>query len=543
MGANSSLVAIFEEMCRRYPDKTAVIYLGTAFSYAKLREWMERFTAGLYGLGVRENDKVLLYIPNSPQWLIAYFGIQQLRAVPVPITPIYTPYELAYIANDAEAKSIICADTNFGYVKQVLSQTKLKRIIVTNLADLLPWWKRAFGYAFDRVPKGHVALDDHTITFRSLIQRGAKVAGADADVRSNQLACLFYTSGTTGLPKGIPATHALLRSSVDDSIKIWKEIKEGEHKLLLVLPLFHIFPQTLALICLQLGCTIVLCPKVNIDAMLEAIERHKVTLFAGVPTLYRMILEHDRLDLYGLSSLRYCFSGGDVLPLEVLRRWKEIFNIPIHQVYGSTEVDYVSISPLDREPPPGSVGLPIPSRVVKVVNPETLEPVPLGEVGELLVTTDCMTEGYWNKPEETARSFVQLEGKTWYRMGDLVRMDGQRYLYFEERRADIIKYKGYRVAASEIEAVLQDHPAVVGACVIGVPDELAGERIKAFVVLKADAKGVTAYDLIKWCRERLASYKVPTHIEFRDMLPKSKVGKLLRREVRDEERRRVEKAK
>lgn len=534
------LVRKFEAIAKDHHDKAAVIYLGTEFSYAKLKELINRFTYGLYRLGVRENHKILMYIPNCPQWLIAYYGIQKLGAVPVPISPIYTPYELEYIANDSGARGIICMDTNFGYATRVLPQTELKWVIVTTLVELLPRWKRAFGYAFDRIPRGRVALDDQTRTFRSVIKMGLKAMDVGAGVRSNPLACLFYTSGTTGVPKGIPAMHRLLLSSTDDSIEMWPEIRKGEQRLLLVLSLFHIFPQTLALICLHLGCPIVLFPKVNIDAMLEAIKRYKITLFAGVPALYRMILEHDRLDLYDLHSLKYCFSAGDVLPLEVSRRWKERFNIPIYQVYGSTEVDYVSISPLDREPPPGSVGIPIPSRAIKIVDPETLEPVPPGQVGELLVTTESLAEGYWNKPEETARSFVRIEGKMWYRMGDLVRIDQDGHLHFEERRADIIKYKGYRVAASEIEAALQDHPAVVEACVIGVPDDLVGERIKAFVVLREDVKGVTAYELIKWCRERLVPYKIPGSIEFRDMLPKSKVGKLLRRELRDEQWRRIE---
>jgi long-chain acyl-CoA synthetase len=263
----------------------------------------------------------------------------------------------------------------------------------------------------------------------------------------------------------------------------------------------------------------------------------------GVPTLYRMILESDRFEQYRLDTLKYCYCGGDVLPQEVFNRWKEKVGVPIYQVYGSTEVGHVTYSRLFKEPDPQSIGLPLKTRNCLVVSPETLEPVPPGETGELLVTSEFTIKSYWNKPEETERAYLTKDGVPYYRMGDYVRRDEQGELYYVERLADIIKYKGYRISASEIEAVLQDHPTVIGACVVGIPDERVGERIKAIVVLKADAKGVGATELIRWCRERLAPYKVPAYIEFRDMLPKSKVGKLLRREIRDEEKRRLDKGK
>jgi long-chain acyl-CoA synthetase len=289
------------------------------------------------------------------------------------------------------------------------------------------------------------------------------------------------------------------------------------------------------------GNTAVLMPTPQVDAILEAIERNRATLFLGAPTLYRMILENDRLKFYDLSSLKYCWSGGDVLPSEVYNRWKQKFGLPIRQIFGSTEVGFVAVSPMDKEPVPGSLGFPLPSRQVKIVDPDTLEPVPPNMAGELLVTSDYIPKGYWNKPEETAEAYVELDGKIWYRMKDFVRMDDEGQIYYMDRSADVIKHKGFRVSCSEIESVLQDHPAVVGACVIGVPDGKVGERIKAVVVLKQDARGVGGTDLTKWCRDRLAAYKIPSYIEFRDMLPKSKVGKLLRREIREEERRRITK--
>jgi long-chain acyl-CoA synthetase len=231
------------------------------------------------------------------------------------------------------------------------------------------------------------------------------------------------------------------------------------------------------------------------------------------------------------------------LPAEVYKTWKGKYGVPIYQVYGSTEVGHVTYSLLDKEPRPTVVGAPLKSRTCILGDQETLKPVPQGEVGELMVTSPYTIKSYWKKPEETEYSFIALNGETYYRMGDFMKMTEDGQLEFVERTADTIKYKAYRISASEIEAVLQDHPTVIGACAVGIPDPRVGERIKAIVVLKEDAKGVGASELTKWCRDRLAPYKIPHYIEFRDMLPKSKVGKLLRREIRDEEKRRVEKKK
>jgi long-chain acyl-CoA synthetase len=319
-------------------------------------------------------------------------------------------------------------------------------------------------------------------------------------------------------------------------------IKPEENVILGTAPMFHVLGQTCGLGTLfTYGGTLVLQPRVNLDAMLEAIESQGGRTLIGVPALYRMILEHDRLDQYDLSTLDYCFSGGDVMPLEVARRWEKRFGKRIYIGYGSTEtVGGVGMNPTDEETPPGCMGIVLGSKQVKVVDQSSLDEVPHGKPGELLVHSQPMVCAYWNKPEETAEAFVEIEGKLFYRTGDIVAKDEERRLYFVDRTMDTIKHKGYRVSATEIEATLQEHPAVIESCVVGLPDEKVGERIKAFVVLKKDVKGITGYDLIQWCRERLVSYKLPQYIEFRDMLPKSKVGKLLRREIRAEEAERRE---
>ena len=277
----------------------------------------------------------------------------------------------------------------------------------------------------------------------------------------------------------------------------------------------------------------------NLDAFFDSIQRFKVKTVVGVPALYRMILEHKRLEQYDFSSVKIWLTAGDTLPVEVGSRWQAKFGKSICQAYGATETcSGVTIGPLDQEAPPKSVGKVLPGRKIKIVDPATLEQVKTGEPGELLVHSEYMVTEYWKKPEETEKCFVEIDGMKWYRTGDVMSIDEEGYLYFIDRTVDTIKHKGYRISSSEIESVLQEHPAILAACVVGVEDPKVGERIKAYVVLKEDIKGITGYDLIKWSRERLVEYKVPQYVEFRDALPKSKVGKYLKREIRDEEKRR-----
>jgi len=530
-------------MCERYPDRTAVLYLGERFSYSNLKELSERFAGSLVDMGVKKGDRVMIYISNCIQWVIAFLGIQKIGAVIVPVSPIYTSFEIEYMIKDSGTETIICQDTNFCYVKEVFASTGLKRAIVTNLVDLLPFWKRYLGVLFDKIPHGKVDRDIRVYPFRSLLKHPALKSQVKLDPWKD-LSYILYTGGTTGFPKGVPGNHIGMTSYVNDVTEdvAGGHLKEGEDVYIAVNPLFHIMALGLFMsIGLNKGNTTLLMPLPQVDAILETIERHRARWILGVPALYRMILENDRLNYYDLSSLTYCYCGGDVLPAEVFNRWRERFGVSIYQVYGSTEAGHVTYSRIDKDPRANTVGLPIKSRECIVVDPETLKPVPPGETGELLVTSPYTVKEYWNKPEETGYSYVELNGKVYYRMSDFVFQDTDGQLVYVERSADIIKHKAYRVSASEVEAVLQDHATVIGACVIGIPDPKVGERIKAIVVLKEDARGVGGAELTKWCRERLASYKVPQYIEFRDMLPKSKVGKLLRREVRDEERRRIEK--
>lgn len=536
----------FEQACVKYPNNTAIVFLGEKFTFTELKDLVDRFATGLAGLGIKRGDRIILYLSNSVQLVIAFLAAQKIGAVVVLVAPIYTSHEIEYMVNDSGAETVICHDTNFGYVKEILGNTGLKRVIVTNILDMVSWPKRVIAVLFDKVPHGKVRGGSETISFRSLLKSDPRPPQVELDPEKD-LSYILYTGGTTGFPKGVPGNHWGHTSYCNDvtDVVFAGHVRPGEDTYIAINPLFHIMALGLFLgLGLNSGNMTVLMPVPQVDAILAAIERYRIRWMLGVPALFRMILENDRQDLYDLSSLRYCYCGGDALPREVLARWKERVGTPIYQVYGSTEAGHITYSRLDAgDPQPMSIGVPLPSRRTIVADPDTLEPVPVGEVGELLVTSDHSVKEYLNKPEETNASFVRLNGNVYYRTGDYVRLGEGNEIFYVERSADILKHKGYRVSASEVEAVLQDHPVVTGACVVGVPDPKVGERVKAIVVIKEDAKGVGAAELIKFCSERLASYKVPSYIEFRDMLPKSKVGKLLRREIRDEERRKQEKGK
>jgi long-chain acyl-CoA synthetase len=536
---------IWESFCRvveRNPDKTALVFLGEEWSYASLKKIAEGFAAGLYENGVHPGDKAIIYLPNLPQWIIAFLALHRLAAAPVAVAPVYTPADLKYMVEDSGADTLIGMDTNFGYAVEVLDQTRLKRLIVTTQVEMLPWFKRFVGKAFERVPEGRYKTGGNVFAFRKLVKHDAGKLPHPAG-KGEDIAVLLYTGGTTGMPKGVPYTNdsfqenALIHRSISEST-----VPLGTGVILQGGPLYHNLGITNALVCLtQTGETLILTPRVNLDAYLDMIQRYRVTNFFGVPALFRMILDHDRLNFYDLSSLKYIFTGGDVLPSDTVARWQSKFNQRLYEAYGITETcGGVAMTPPVAEAPVGSCGKITPTKKVMFVDSETLEPVASGEPGEILVSSNKMVRGYWNKPEENKHCFVEINGRTWYRTRDVMRLDENGWLWFLDRSADLIKHKGYRVAASEVEKVLQEHPAVTAASVVGIPDKKVGERIKAFVVLRSDVKGITSYELLNWCRDRLVQYKVPQYIEFRDMLPKSKVGKILRRELREEERKKQE---
>ena len=542
MSSQPNLYDQFESVASNLSDKTALVYLGTRYSYRRLSELAGRFAAALTKQGVRPGDRIIVYIPHGVQWVVVWLGIQKVRAVCIPVTPIFTATDLKYIALDSHADTIVCADTNFGYVTKIMPDTGLKRVVIVKMSDLLPGWKKALGRAFDIIPKGKVTTGGDTHLLNDLLRK-TRPAGRDSNPPENQETIeILYTGGTTKGPKGVPISANLLLSQCRLTVQSLEPVFSNDKNVLMCgVPIFHVLGQTLCFGFLLAGGTVILHPRTGLDAVFACIERFNAHFMIGIPAIYRMILEHKRLNRYNLESVECWMSAGDVMPEELEKRFRQKFGRQVYQAYGATETGGgISMCPMNGQSPPLSVGRLLPGKKVRIVDPTTLEPIPSGEPGELLVSSPHMVTEYLKKPEETAGTFVELDGEKWYRTGDIISIDKYGNFFFVDRTVDCIKHKGYRISSAEIEVALQEHPAVVEACVIGVPDEATGERIKAFVVLKSDVKGITGYDLIKWCRERLTPYKVPQYIEFRDVLPKSKVGKLLKRELRGEEHQRFE---
>jgi long-chain acyl-CoA synthetase len=539
-GSFQSIGEVFRDVAARFPLKTALVFLGERYSYAQLDDGSDALAGALGRRGVGPEDRVVIYAPHCPQWVMAWLAIQKLGAVAVPVTHFYGPEDLRYIAKDSGAETAVCMDTGFGHLERVLADTPLRRVVVTGVADLLPAWKRLLGHVLDRIPSGKFRTGEAILPLSGLLAE--RLAPPPRQVPGAATAELLYTGGTTGFPKGVPLSHALfLESCAEQRRASLAAVPAGEEVVLQGAPLHHILGQVVGLGGLLAGETVVLLPKNNLDAVFDHIQRYRATTMLGTPTMYRMMLEHERLDRYDLGSLRFAFCAGDALPAETAHRWRRRTGQPLFQGYGATETcGGVALCPAGAEMPEGTVGSVCAHQRVLVVNPETLEPLPPGEPGELLVSTRHMVTGYWNKPEETALHFVRLRDRLWYRTGDIVRVDAAGWMFFQDRSVDVIKHRGYRVAASKVDNALQEHRAVVASCTIGVPDPAVGERIKSFVVVRDDVKGVGGQELIRWCRARLAPYEVPQYVEFRDMLPKSKVGKVLRRELRSEERRKAE---
>ncbi|MFH1137008.1 MAG: AMP-binding protein [Pseudomonadota bacterium] len=546
MAAFKNVPEAFRAVARTHPDKTALIYLGARYDFGRLWSLAQAFADSLERVGIGPGDRVLIYLPNSPQWVVAWLGILIRGAVAAPLTPIYPARDLEFAARDSGATAVVCSNANFGYVLQVLPKTNLRTVIHTKASDLLPVWKKVLGVMFDKIPRGRVARGPMFHSFRDLLARG-KNRDRDCPASPGDLAEILYTGGTTQAPKGVPFSHELLLDPVEIQLRTAHPvIPPGENTVLLATPLFHILGQTFGLGAMYLFAEkVILMPYLNPDGLMDAIQREKAKSIFAVPSLYRILLEHDRLGLYDLSSLRYCFSGGDVFPGQVGERWRDRLGVSILQGYGATETGGgVSLSPPDRENPPQAAGLPLAVKRLRIVEPMTLRDLPPGKAGELLVGSDPMVSGYWNRPRETAAAFIELDGLLWYRTGDIMRLDEKGYLYFVDRVSDAIYTRGRRVSVSEIEAAIQAHPAVTAACVVGVPDPdpEAGERIKTFVVLKDNQRGLGGQELLDWLGTRLPPHKVPRYVEFRDTLPKSKVGKLLRRELRGEEQQRLKKS-
>ncbi|MEW6216371.1 MAG: AMP-binding protein [Candidatus Bipolaricaulota bacterium] len=519
--------SLLDRAAQAFPRRAALHYYGTNLSYRELREQADAFAAGLGGAGVRKGDRVALYLVNSPQFVIAYFGILKAGATVVPVSPVYSSSELAFQIKDSGASYIVCQDLLYGNLER--AELDLKGIIVTGAHEYLPALKGVFA------KKAPLPEGQNVHPFQKILRAGA--AGSSADVNPEaDLAVLPYTGGTSAQPKGVRLTHANLVSCSAQLRAFFPNLTEGAEVVAAALPLYHIYGQVgVLLMGITLGSTLVMFTSLDLGQILSTMDRQGVTVFYGVPALYEVLRSHAKTAWVNWKKMKLVVSGADSLPETTASGWEERTGKAILEGFGMTETSGVShVNPANRIKR-GAFGVPLPNVDVAVVDPESGKLLPVGEVGELLLSGPNITAGYWKRDEDNRRAFTQVDGKRWLRTGDLVRMDDEGYFHYYARTKDLIKYRGFSVFLREIEEVLTAHPMVKAAGVVGVKDPKVGEYPMAYVVLKPEARGrVTEADIRDYLKEKLAPYKVPKVVEFRSELPKTDVGKVSRRDLREE---------
>jgi long-chain acyl-CoA synthetase len=536
-----SVPELIDQLADRYVNKAALIFYGKKISYGRLKELIDRFATGLADHGVKKGDTVALYLLNCPQYVVAYFAILKLGAKVTPISPVYTSKEVKHQLADSEARIVVCQDILYDNIEK--AGVRLDRVILTSIGEYLPILKRWFGksalakaYGGMHVPSPEQIKEAGLLSFRDLITKYPPEPPQVAIDPVKDIAVLPYTGGTTGLPKAAVLTHRNMIALQAQILSFWPFFEEGKEVSMAFLPFFHIYGQVVVMLGgLALGATLVLFTTPAIDDILRAIERYRASAFYGVPTMFEYLKEYEKTDRVNWKRLKLIVCGADTLHESTIDAWERRTGSKIFEGYGMTETTAVSHGTPVHRLKKGSFGVPIPGVKAAIIDHAGTDLLAPGEVGELILNGPNIMQGYWKRPEETAEAFVDIEGEKWLRTGDLVRMDEEGYFHFFDRKRDLIKHKGYSVFARHVEEVLYQHPQIKAAGVIGVPDPKVGNFIKAYVVLEGEARGkVSEEEIIEFCRKNLAHYKVPKIVEFRGELPKTDVGKVSRRELREE---------
>ena len=535
----------------QYPDKAALLYFGRSLTFGELDRVSDRLAAGLQEMGVAKGDRVSVFLPNCPQTVIAYQAIWKAGAVAVPANPLYTASEVAHQIADAGSKVAFCLTLNYPRLREARPRTALEQVVVTNVKEYFPPLLRTL-FTLAREGKGGHRVDfsgdPGTQWFQEVIA-AAPQAPEPVAIDPGDLAVLMYTGGTTGTPKGAMLTH---RNMVSNSrqCQAWSTgLVEPDEIMLTALPLTHSFALTICMNhSIDRGYTHVIVPDPrDLPGLLKAIDKHRPTFVPGVPALYAALANHPavRKHRYDLTSVKQCMSGAAGLPPEVQRRFQEVTGGRLIEGYGLSEASPVTHSnPLGPHDRIGTIGIPFPDTDCRIVDEETETSVlGPGERGVLCVSGPQVMAGYWNRPDETATTLVpDADGTVWLHTGDVAVMDPDGFFHIVDRKKDLILAGGgLNVYPREIEDVLYQHPAVAEAAVIGVPPHSPDQRVKAYIVLRPGT-AATEEDIVEFCRAHLARFKVPKFVEFRDALPKTFVGKILRRELSAEEQRRLDAA-
>jgi len=532
------LHALLDDAAESYPGSTATIFFNAKRSYAWLLKDAKRFSAGLRALGVKKGDRVAIDLPNCPQFLVAFFGALRIGAVVVPCNPLYTPPELRYQLADAGAETIVVLSRIYPVVKAAREGTKLRTVIVTNIKEEMPPVLRMLFTLAKEKKEGHrqpFERDPGAIAFQKVLA----LAGDDlaADVDADDVALLQYTGGTTGTSKGAMLSHrALVANALQCKAWFGSAMREGQDAVMAVMPLFHVYGLTTVMnFAVLTGGAMILEPQLDLEHVLKDTQAHKPKLFNGAPRIYNAIINSPLATKYDLRSIAACISGSAPLMIETARKFKELTGGNLVEGYGLTEASPGTHCNPVFDPAKnriGTIGLTFPDTESRLVDIETgdRDAVP-GEPGELVIRGPQLMDGYYNKPEETAQTL--RDG--WLHTGDIATIDADGYVAIVDRKKEMIIVSGYNVYPREVEEALAKHSAVLEGAAIGVPHPIKGEEVKAFVVLKP-GQAATADQLIEFCRGQLAPFKVPKTIEFRDALPKTLIGKVLRRRLAEEDK-------
>ncbi len=530
--ATASLPEILLQAAARSPEAPALAFFGRRITYGQLEDQTARLARGLKSLGLAKGHRLAILLPNSPQLVVTYHAALRLGAVAVFLNPLLGPKELAFQLADSGSRLLVVLDHLMPKLNEARKKVEVSHLIITSLADALPFplnWLYPIKAWREGLAQGFTPGPDHS-RWRDLL-KFPRLEEHPAP-GSQDLAVLQYTGGTTGTPKAAMLTHGNLMSNVAQ-INAWlPQVRYGEERMVGLLPMSHIFGLTVCLNWpMSQGALILILPRFELDGFIRTLEKHRPTMLPGVPTLFVALINDPRLPRLDMTSLWACISGSAPLPLEVRERFEAISGCRIIEGYGLTEASPVThFNPIRGPRPLGSMGIPFPGTLAKVMDQETgtLE-MPTGEVGELVIKGPQVMQGYWQKLQETASTL--RDG--WLYTGDLARMDESGYFYIVERKKDLIISGGYNIYPREVEEVLYQHPGVKEAVAFGVPDEYRGEVVKV-VIVPQDGALFTVKDIQEHCRGELAVYKVPRIVEFRQELPKSLVGKVLRRVLREE---------
>ena len=525
---------LLDEAAAAWGGRTFVHFLGRTWTFAQIAEQVNRAAAGLQALGVKKGVKVGICMPNCPQYVVSLFAIYKAGGTAVSFSPLYAENELRYQAEDAGIEIMITVALKLTYskIRNFLGESRIRHLIVGTLSEVLPFPQNLLFPIFRRKQLARPDWDERHMNFHELIASTAPWTDPEIDPEAD-VAMLQYTGGTTGVPKGAMLTHANLSINAQQAVAAFRDLRPGQEVIYGVLPLFHIFALVaVGFISVLKGATIVLQPRFQLDDLLADLEKRGVTLLPAVPTLLTAVNHALEEKPRRFPSLELVISGGAALPTEVMRKWVELTGVPVREGYGLTEASpVVALTPPDGKGKEGSIGLPLPATVVSIVDiNDASRPCAVGESGELAVTGPQVMRGYWNQPEATAEV---MHGDTLL-TGDIAVMDADGYVFIVDRKKETIKVSGYNVFPRTIEEAIYQHPAVKEAAVIGVPDAYRGEAPKCFVVLKPGAQ-LKDKDLLKFLSTRIGKHEMPDAVEFRDVLPKTAVGKILKKELVAEE--------